>query len=139
MPSPPGHAFSILAFTSTYLVFALHCSINLMMLCRFLLYISVLTSVIIAAPPSELTTNAVEARSDSARLHIGAAANDSLEQHERRCSKIGSYFLLINATPWNMTLTRNVSYQMNLFNFPKTIKPGDIPYFIGDLTELTGR
>ncbi|KAF4419075.1 hypothetical protein FACUT_11605 [Fusarium acutatum] len=94
------------------------------MLCRFFLCFSVLTNFIIAALPTELATNGVEARSDSEHLYVQTPGNHVLEQLERRCSKVGSYFLLVNATPWSMTLSRNVSYQMRQFKFPKTIKPG---------------
>ncbi|KAF4493512.1 PLC-like phosphodiesterase [Fusarium agapanthi] len=91
------------------------------MLYRFLLCVSVLTSFTVAAPPTELATHAIDARSGS---NVGTPGNHVLEQLERRCIKVGSYFLLVNATPWSMTLSRNVSYQMNQFKFPKTIKPG---------------
>ncbi|KAF5564571.1 hypothetical protein FPHYL_4672 [Fusarium phyllophilum] len=94
------------------------------MLCRFLLCISALASFTIAAPPTELATNGVEARPDSEHLAVGTPGDHVLEKLERRCSKVGSYFLLVNATPWSMTLSRNVSYQMRQFKFPKTIKPG---------------
>ncbi|KAF5578905.1 plc-like phosphodiesterase [Fusarium subglutinans] len=91
------------------------------MLHRFLLYVSLLTSFTVAAPPTELDTHSIDAGSGS---NVGTAGNHVLERLERRCDKVGSYFLLVNATPWKMTLSRNVSYQMNQFKFPKTIKPG---------------
>ncbi|KAF5648664.1 plc-like phosphodiesterase [Fusarium sp. NRRL 52700] len=92
-------------------------TIHLMMLCRFVLYISFLTCFTIAAPPAELATHAIDS-------NVNTRGNHVLEHPQRRCAKTGSYFLLLNATPWPMTLTRNVSYQMNQFNFPKIIKPG---------------
>jgi hypothetical protein len=95
------------------------------MLCRFLLCIFALSSFSIAAPPTQPATNGVEARFGSEHLVVGASGNHVLAQLERRCFKVGSYFLLVNATPWTMTLSRNVSYQMRQFKFPKTIKPGE--------------
>ncbi|KAG4282111.1 hypothetical protein FPRO06_11014 [Fusarium proliferatum] len=100
-----------------------------MLLCRLFLCISALTSFTIAAPPVDLATNGVEARSDSKHFDVEAPGDRVLEQLERRCIKVGSYFLLVNATPWNMTLSRKVSYQMRKFNFPETIKPGEELYF----------
>ncbi|KAF5534352.1 plc-like phosphodiesterase [Fusarium napiforme] len=94
------------------------------MLHRFLLCIFALTSFSIAAPPTQLPTNVVETRFDSRHLVVETPGNHVLEQLERRCFKVGSYFLLVNATPWTMTLSRNVSYQMREFKFPETIKPG---------------
>ncbi|KAJ9414848.1 hypothetical protein FOXG_14792 [Fusarium oxysporum f. sp. lycopersici 4287] len=94
------------------------------MLGRFLLYVSALTGFTIAAPPTELLTHAVEVRSHSEHSNVETPGDHVLEQLERRCFKQGSYFLLVNATPWNMTLTRKRSYQMNQFNFPEIIRPG---------------
>jgi hypothetical protein len=97
------------------------------MLRRLLLGVAALTSFAIATPATELVTYAVEVRLHSKRSSIESQGKPVLEGLERRSiyEKKGSWFLLVNATPWNMTLTKTSSYQMNIWKFPKTIKPGE--------------
>lgn len=37
---------------------------------------------------------------------------------------LGSYFLMINATPWNLTKGEQSHYQMNTWEWPDTFAPG---------------
>ncbi|KAF4949268.1 hypothetical protein FGADI_9039 [Fusarium gaditjirri] len=95
------------------------------MLYRVLLCISALAGFAIAAPPPEMTSDALEVRSDTGGSDVRKTEDHDLQQLERRwLFKIGSYFLIVNATPWNMTLVGKHSYQMKQFDFPKTIKAG---------------
>ncbi|KAJ4326729.1 hypothetical protein N0V84_002847 [Fusarium piperis] len=93
------------------------------MLSRLLLGVAALASFVTAAPAIEPVTHAVEIRSDSEGSGIEVREKDESGGLERRAKK-GSHFLLVNATPWKMTLSGRSSYQMNVWEFPRTIEPG---------------
>lgn len=95
------------------------------MLPRLLLGATALASIVTAAPAIEPVTHAVEIRSDSKGSGVEVWEEDESGGLERRGKK-GSYFLLVNATPWKMTLSGRSSYQMNVWYFPETIEPGKI-------------
>ncbi|KAF4447230.1 hypothetical protein F53441_9217 [Fusarium austroafricanum] len=94
------------------------------MLSRLLFGVAIMTSFAVAAPATELGIHAVEARSHSKGSNAGVWERDESEELERR-GKTGSYFLLVNATPWRMTFSGRSSYQMNVWEFPLTIEPGE--------------
>ncbi|KAJ4245924.1 hypothetical protein NW757_009783 [Fusarium falciforme] len=93
------------------------------MLSRLLFGAVALASFVTAAPAIEPVTHAVEIRSDSEGSGVEVWEEDESGGLERRGKK-GSYFLLVNATPWKMTLSGRSSYQMNVWEFPETIEPG---------------
>ncbi|KAI8664571.1 hypothetical protein NCS55_00966400 [Fusarium keratoplasticum] len=93
------------------------------MLSRLLFGAVALASFVTAAPAIEPVTQAVEIRSDSEGSGVEVWEEDESGGLERRGKK-GSYFLLVNATPWKMTLSGRSSYQMNVWEFPETIEPG---------------
>ncbi|KAM0421343.1 hypothetical protein ACHAPT_010875 [Fusarium lateritium] len=93
------------------------------MLSHLLLGVAALASIVTAAPAVEPVTHAVEIRSDSEISGVDVWEDDESGALERRAGK-GSYFLLVNATPWKMTRSGSHNYQMNVWNFPETIEPG---------------
>ncbi|RSL89300.1 hypothetical protein CEP51_001301 [Fusarium floridanum] len=93
------------------------------MLSRLLLGAVALASFVTAAPAFEPTTHPVEIRSDGEGSGVELWEQNESGGLERR-GKRGSYFLLVNATPWKMTLSGRSSYQMNVWEFPVTIAPG---------------
>lgn len=95
------------------------------MLSRLLLGAAALASFVAAAPAIEPVTHAVKIRSDNEGSSVEVWEDDESGGLERRGKK-GSYFLLVNATPWKMTLAGRSSYQMNVWEFPEIIEPGEI-------------
>ncbi|KAL2679294.1 hypothetical protein Neosp_010064 [[Neocosmospora] mangrovei] len=93
------------------------------MLSRFLLGAVALAGFVAAAPAIEPVSHAVEIRSDSEGAGVEVWEDNEPGGLERRGKK-GSYFLLVNATPWKMTLAGRSSYQMNVWEFPEIIEPG---------------
>lgn len=39
---------------------------------------------------------------------------------------LGSYFLMINASPWNLTKIDESAYQMNTWEWPSVFTPGKL-------------